>query len=103
MIEFRGSKTQPLIFDGAMGTYLKQISPSDLTIEEYNIEKPAIIEEIHRQYIEAGAQAIKTNTFGANPIQYDRDLCRTYLEAGAKIALKFQDRAEVYGLSLIHI
>ena len=55
MIEFRGSKTQPLIFDGAIGTYLKQISPSDLTIEEYNIEKPAIIEEIHRQYIEAGA------------------------------------------------
>lgn len=97
LTEFTGSKSKPLIFDGAMGTYLQKISPSDLTIEEYNIEKSAIIEEIHRQYIEAGAQAIKTNTFGANPIQYDRDLCRTYLEAGAKIALKFQDQAEIYG------
>lgn len=96
-MQWTANKTQPLIFDGAMGTYLKKISPSSLTIEEYNIEKPATIEEIHRQYIDAGAQAIKSNTFGANPIQYDRDLCRQYLEAGAKIALKFQDQVEVYG------
>ncbi len=34
--------------------------------DELNLSNPALVAEIHREYIEAGAQIIQTNTFGAN-------------------------------------
>ena len=56
-----------LYFDGAMGTVLqaKGIKLGELP-ESYNYTKPEVIEEIHREYLEAGADFITTNTFGAN-------------------------------------
>lgn len=60
-------KEKILICDGAMGTmlYSKAISPMHC-YEYLNIEKPKLIEELHREYILAGANIIETNTFGAN-------------------------------------
>lgn len=56
-----------LLFDGAMGTYYAEQYPEDvLKCEWANKNHPARIAEIHREYLEAGARAIKTNTFGAN-------------------------------------
>lgn len=56
-----------LIFDGAMGTMLQRygIKSGELP-ESYNITHPEIIESIHKSYIDAGADIITTNTFGAN-------------------------------------
>lgn len=64
-----------LIIDGAMGTL---IDNAGLTPEEYggydgcpeilNITRPDLIESIHRQYLDAGANIIETNTFGANTL-----------------------------------
>lgn len=58
------------IFDGAMGTMLQQAGlPAGACPEVWNIENPAAVTAIHRQYIEHGANIIETNTFGANRIK----------------------------------
>ena len=58
------------VFDGAMGTMLHQagLKPGQCP-ELWNIEEPAKITAIHRQYVAAGANIIETNTFGANRIK----------------------------------
>ncbi len=59
--------TRPLLCDGAMGTmiYAKGV-PFERCFDELNLSQPALIAEIHRGYIDAGANVIETNTFGAN-------------------------------------
>ena len=58
----------PLLTDGAMGTMLHGRGvPFGTCFDELNLSRPALVGEIHRAYIEAGAQIILTNTFGANP------------------------------------
>jgi methionine synthase / methylenetetrahydrofolate reductase(NADPH) len=57
----------PLIADGAMGTLLHSRGAAfDLCFDELNLTSPATVEAIHREYLEAGAQILLTNTFGAN-------------------------------------
>ena len=51
-----------LLFDGGMGTYYKANNGADC--EQANLADPEGILAVHREYISAGAQAIKTNTFG---------------------------------------
>ena len=56
-----------LLIDGAMGTMLHARGIGfDKCFDELNLTNPAAVAEIHREYIEAGAQLIITNTFGAN-------------------------------------
>ena len=56
-----------LIMDGAMGTMLQQkgMMPGQCP-ELFGVEHPDILTEIHRQYLEAGADIIETNTFGGS-------------------------------------
>jgi 5-methyltetrahydrofolate--homocysteine methyltransferase len=65
-----------LLFDGAMGT---QIQAADLSIEDdfwgkencsevLNLSRPDLVRAIHGGYLEAGADAIETNSFGGSPI-----------------------------------
>ena len=57
---------KPRAGDGAMGTYLYQLGfPVGVSYEEYNLLKPDLIEEVHRRYVDAGAEIIETNTFSA--------------------------------------
>lgn len=57
----------PLLFDGAMGTYMAQKFGVNVRLCEYeNIAHPERTLAIHREYIAAGAGAVKTNTFAAN-------------------------------------
>ncbi|MGC9395630.1 MAG: homocysteine S-methyltransferase family protein, partial [Anaerolineae bacterium] len=57
----------PILTDGAMGTMLHGRGASfGACFDELNLSNPALVGEIHRAYIEAGAQIILTNTFGAN-------------------------------------
>jgi homocysteine S-methyltransferase len=56
-----------LLADGAMGTMLHGRGVGfDKCFDELNLTRPAAVAEIHREYIEAGAQLVITNTFGAN-------------------------------------
>ncbi len=58
---------RPIVSDGAMGTILNQRGVAfDECFDALNLKNPALVAEIHREYIEAGAQMIQTNTFGAN-------------------------------------
>ena len=73
-----GFENQFIFFDGGMGTMLQNcgLEPGELP-ETYNITRPEIIEDIHCQYISAGADIISANTFGANnfkfPIQREKE------------------------------
>ena len=70
-----------LIMDGAMGTMLQNanLSPEDFGGEEYDgcneylniVTRPDVLDRIHRDYLEAGADIISTNTFGGTPIVLD--------------------------------
>ena len=66
-----------LIIDGAMGTQIqaRNLGPEDFGGEEYegcneylNVTRPDIIADIHRAYLEAGADILETNTFGATAL-----------------------------------
>ncbi|HCX65422.1 MAG TPA: homocysteine methyltransferase, partial [Eubacteriaceae bacterium] len=61
-----------LIFDGAMGTQIQKMETNPIIPEVLNIESSEDITEIHRRYIEAGAQVITTNTFNANPLKLQK-------------------------------
>src|SRR5215211_1810617 len=59
--------SQTILADGAMGTMLHSHGVGfDKCFDELNLTNPSAVAEIHRAYIEAGAQLIITNTFGAN-------------------------------------
>ena len=63
-----------LLFDGGMGTYYSRKTHSIGTgCELASIRQPELIEEIHREYLEAGCRAVKTNTFGANRMAFQGD------------------------------
>lgn len=56
-----------LVFDGAMGTMLqKRGLPVGMQPEYFNLSHPEIVTEIHREYVDAGADVITANTFQAN-------------------------------------
>ena len=60
-------QTRPLLFDGAMGTYYDQKKSENGRIaEEANLLEPELIQRIHEEYLESGAQLIRSNTFAAN-------------------------------------
>lgn len=58
-------KNNILVADGAMGTILYS-EGLDTCPEAYNLSHPEKVERIHRSYIQAGADIIQTNTYGAN-------------------------------------
>ena len=64
---------RPIVTDGAMGTLLHERGIRiDACFDALNLTQPAVVAEIHRDYIQAGARLIKTNTFGANRTKLDR-------------------------------
>lgn len=84
-------KSGMLLLDGAMGTMLQQrgLAVGDLP-EEWNRTRQEEVGSIHRAYVEAGSEAILTNTFGANRIKLKRagreEMVKEYNHAAAKIA-----------------
>ena len=84
-----------VVFDGAFGTLLQKKAPHAGTIpEQLNLENPALIAEIHRAYVQAGADVITANTFGANEIKVgSRERSRQLIRAAIDIARKQADAA----------
>ncbi|MDO4735802.1 MAG: methionine synthase [Bacteroidia bacterium] len=86
-----------LVLDGAMGTCIQQYN---LSAEDFltgkgnndilNLTKPSVIEDIHKKYVEAGADIITTNTFSGNKISQKDYNCQDKVYQinyqGAKIA-----------------
>ena len=68
MTFFERLERGPLLFDGAFGTYCSRRQGfRGGQYELLNLTDPQLVESIHREYLEAGCDAIKTNTFGADP------------------------------------
>ncbi|BDU50206.1 bifunctional homocysteine S-methyltransferase/methylenetetrahydrofolate reductase [Haliovirga abyssi] len=87
-----------LITDGAMGTYYSQITKKYTTFSEVaNLDEPEIIEEIHKEYIKAGAKLIRTNTFSANSyvLRCDMEKVKKIIEAASNIAKKAVGEKEI--------
>lgn len=87
----------PLVFDGAMGTYYpdksKRVMPE---CEMANLFDSEVIYEIHKEYVDAGAMAIKTNTFQANTVSLGTDfsVVKNVIEAGLSLAKRAVDKTE---------
>jgi len=64
---------KPMVADGAMGTMLHERGVNfDSCFDELNLMNPALVGSIHQEYINAGAEIILTNTFGANRFKLER-------------------------------
>jgi methionine synthase I (cobalamin-dependent)/5,10-methylenetetrahydrofolate reductase len=63
----------PLLTDGGMGTSLiDRGAPVDACFEALNVSEPALVESVHRAFVEAGARLVIANTFGGNRFRLDR-------------------------------
>jgi methionine synthase / methylenetetrahydrofolate reductase(NADPH) len=84
-------KQSPVLCDGAMGTllYSKGIF-INRCYDELNLSQPDLIRAIHHDYLQAGAEIIETNTFGANSFRLARhslaDKVRDINKTGARLA-----------------
>lgn len=67
-------KEQILLFDGGTGSLLQEagLQPGELP-ETWNILHPEVVVKLHRDYLEAGCDIIKTNTFGANRLKFNEN------------------------------
>src|SRR5262249_59965660 len=86
-----------LVADGAMGTMLQSVP---LTLDDFaglegcneilNVTRPDVVRAVHRGYLEAGADAVESNTFGANLANLAEygipDRIRELAEVGATLA-----------------
>jgi homocysteine S-methyltransferase len=64
---------ETLLADGAMGTMLNARGVSfEKCFDELNLSNPAVVAEVHREYIEAGAHIILCNTFSANRYKLEK-------------------------------
>ena len=70
-------KEKIIVFDGATGTHIQgqNLTPEDFGGERFNgcneylvISKPSAVENVHRDYLDAGCDVIETDTFGGTPI-----------------------------------
>lgn len=99
-------KERPLVFDGAMGTviYSKGIFVNTC-FDELNLSKPDLIKEIHQGYLDAGADVILTNTFGANCIKLKKyglgGKCKEINSAGVRIAKEVVGERDVFVLGSV--
>ena len=84
-------KHSPVLCDGAMGTllYAKGIF-INRCYDELNLSQPELIRAVHHDYLQAGAEIVETNTFGANSFRLARhslaDRVREINLAGAHVA-----------------
>ncbi len=64
-------KDRVLLMDGALGTMLQTAGlPAGTAPETWNLANPAAVTDVHRAYLEAGADVIVANTFGVSPLRY---------------------------------
>jgi methionine synthase / methylenetetrahydrofolate reductase(NADPH) len=90
-------KESILIADGAMGSMLHDAVGAVRCFDELNVTEPEAVFRVHQAYIEAGAQIIETNTFGANrfklaPLGLGEDVQRLN-SRGVKIAREARESA----------
>jgi len=92
-----------ILTDGAMGTYLHERGvPMDRCFAELCLTDGPAIEAVHREYVDAGAEILTTNSYGANRMQLDRqglaaDLRRINIAAARLARQASEQRCYVAG------
>ena len=91
-------RRRPLLFDGAMGTLLYSRGiPQRACLDEIVLTHSDVVTTIHREYLESGADAIETNTFGANRFRLAKfgleKLAAQINRRGAQLAREARDVA----------
>ena len=83
-----------LLFDGAFGTYYAYLYDTKELPELANIQSPERVCRIHEEYIEAGAEIIRTNTFAVNTFALGMDLegVKDYIRQGYRLAKEAVDK-----------
>ena len=91
-------KDQKLLFDGAFGTYYAQLYNTKELPELANTKHPERVHEIHKEYIEAGAQIIRTNTFASNTVSLGLDWedVQENIRQGFRLAKKATEAGDTY-------
>lgn len=92
-------KKEVLLFDGAMGSYFSGVYSDPFYRCEYaNLSSPHTVREIHLRYLEAGAKAIKTNTFSLYSEEESNEAFspEKLLEAGFRIATEVAEAFQAY-------
>ncbi|WHY85217.1 bifunctional homocysteine S-methyltransferase/methylenetetrahydrofolate reductase [Neobacillus novalis] len=85
-------QNQILIGDGAMGTLLYSYG-TDCCFEELNLSQPRQIQNIHKAYIDAGADVIQTNTYAANYLKLQRYGLEDYVKEMNSAAVRNAKKA----------
>ena len=76
-----------VFFDGATGTLLQEAGlPACELPERWNLTRPGVVKKIHRFYLAAGADIVKSNTFGANGLKYSSAELKEVVAAGMHLA-----------------
>ena len=87
-------KNKRIYFDGGMGSMLQKrgLLPGELP-ENWNIEHPDIITDIHREYLLSGANVITTNTFGVNSLKHSNydELIKFAIDCAKKACSEYED------------
>ena len=82
------------VLDGAMGTMLYDRGVFvNVCYDELNATHPDLVEDVHAQYVRAGAEIIETNTFGANPVKLSSHRMEERTEELNRIAAEIAVRA----------
>lgn len=101
-------KKRILLFDGAMGTEIQKLNPKPEDFPDgkdgFNdgliLSRPEWIKQIHRSYLQAGADCIETNTFGSNKFKLEEygygdktvEMNRKAAELAREVASEFTDK-----------
>jgi methionine synthase / methylenetetrahydrofolate reductase(NADPH) len=90
--EFREAMlARPLVADGAMGTMLlARRALVNRSLDELNLSLPALVRDVHQEFLRAGTEILETNTFGANRVRLEAfghgEKVRAVNQAGVRIA-----------------
>ena len=102
MENFRDAlKERVLLSDGAVGTYLHEKGVDERENKSRQcIKQPDLVASIYREYVRAGADLIRTNTFDANPIKLgdDKNGLETILKTAVNLALEVREKEKKPGL-----
>jgi 5-methyltetrahydrofolate--homocysteine methyltransferase len=98
-------KEKKLLLDGGFGTELiKRGFPQGACPENWNVEKPEVVKEIHKNYYDAGADAVLTNSFGGTTVKLSshdlEDKCFELNRAAALIANEVKPEGRYLGGSM---
>ena len=81
-------KNNIVVLDGGMGSLLQRrgLRPGEKP-EEWNVSRPDVITEIHKEYFDSGANVVYANTFGANSFKFSDE----ELEIFASLLVRMQE------------